>query len=228
MTQSEWIYAILQEHGFEACVEAFKQNIQELRRDKKLEEQKRLCLQKLSVTTADRDGYIQAEISKYEKCMRDSIGMANDNSFCSVYNVISIICNYVVSEAIRDELKKQQVTTPTQNFNPKPQQKTEREKKRSKPTRSKGRPKETLKDKMIDDVDGNKLKKVHIVMDGKKGKDAALIILACINKGWMLKPTFTQVIKEFGDIGTQQNFVKYLQKEKFTEDEIEGAINSLD
>ena len=109
MTQSEWIYAILQEHGFEACVEAFKQNIQELRRDKKLEEQKRLCLQKLSVTTADRDGYIQAEISKYEKCMRDSISQASDTGLCSVYNVISIVWNYVLSEAIIAELKQQAV-----------------------------------------------------------------------------------------------------------------------
>lgn len=112
MTQSEWIYAILQEHGFEACVEAFKQNIKGLRFDKKLEEQKRLCLQKLSVTTADRDRYIQTEISKYEKCMRDSISQASDTDLCSVYNVISIVWNYVLSEAIIAELKQQAVELP--------------------------------------------------------------------------------------------------------------------
>lgn len=107
-SQSEWLYAILQEHGFEACVEAFKQNIKKLRYDEKLEELKRLCLQKLSVTTADRDGYIQAEISKYEKCMRDSISQASDTGLCSVYNVISIIWNYVLSETIIAELRQQQ------------------------------------------------------------------------------------------------------------------------
>lgn len=94
--------------------------------------------------------------------------------------------------------------------------------------RNRGRPKETLKDKMINDADGSKLQKVHTIMDGKTGKDAALIVLACIKKGWMTKPTFTQVTEEFGDIGTQQNFTKYLYEKWFTKDEIEGAINSLD
>ena len=111
-SQSEWLYAILQEHGFEACVEAFKQNIKKLRYDEKLEELKRLCLQKLSITTADRDKYIQAEISKYEKCMRDSISQASDTGLCSVYNVISIVWNYVLSEAIIAELKQQAVELP--------------------------------------------------------------------------------------------------------------------
>ena len=41
-------------------------------------------------------------------------------------------------------------------------------------------------------------------------------------------PTFTQVAEEFGDIGTQQGFTKYLNENQFTKDEIEGAINSLD
>ena len=111
-SQSEWLYAILQEHGFEACVEAFKQNIKKLRYDEKIEELKRLCLQKLSITTADRDKYIQAEISKYEKCMRDSISQASDTGLCSVYNVISIVWNYVLSEAIIAELKQQAVELP--------------------------------------------------------------------------------------------------------------------
>ena len=99
---------------------------------------------------------------------------------------------------------------------------------KSQPARGKGRPKETLKDKMVNDVDGSRLAKVHTVMNGKKNKDAALIILACIKKGWMLKPTFTQVEEEFGDIGVQQGFTKYLNGNQFTKDEIEGAINSLD
>ena len=81
---------------------------------------------------------------------------------------------------------------------------------------------------MINDADGSKLQKVHTVMNGKKGKDAALIVLACIKKGWMPKPTFTQVAEEFGDIGAQQGFTKYLYEKWFTKDEIEGAINSLD
>lgn len=90
-----------------------------------------------------------------------------------------------------------------------------------------GRPKETLKDKMINDADGSKLQKLHVVMNGKKGKDAALIIIACIKKGWMQKPTFTQVKEEFGNIGTQQGFTKYLNENLFTKNEIEGVINSI-
>ena len=106
-----------------------------------------------------------------------------------------------------------------------PQQLTERE---SQPARGRGRPKETLKDKMINDADGSKLQRMHAVMAGKKGKDAALIVLACIERGWMLKPTFTQVTEEFGDIGTQQNFTRYLNEKQFTKEEIYGAMNSFD
>lgn len=108
------------------------------------------------------------------------------------------------------------------------QQDRPKQQQKGQPARGKGRPKETLKDRMINDADGSKLQKVHTVMNGKKGKDAALIVIACIKKGWMQKPTFTQVKEEFGDIGTQQGFTKYLNESCFAKDEIEGAINSLD
>ena len=113
-----------------------------------------------------------------------------------------------------------------QSINPEPQPKRPKQQQKGQPARGKG--KETLKDKMINDADGSKLQKMHTVMNGKKGKDAALIVLACIKKGWMSKPTFTQITEEFGDIGTQQGFTKYLYEKWFTQDEIEGAINSLD
>lgn len=113
-------------------------------------------------------------------------------------------------------------TTDAQSLNPEPQQE------KPQPTRGRGRPKETFKDKMIDDADGSKLKKVHTKIDGKKGKDVALIILACIKKGWLTKPTHTQVKKEFGDIGSKTGYNKYLNENMFTKEELEGAINSLD
>lgn len=94
--------------------------------------------------------------------------------------------------------------------------------------RGKGRPKETLKDKMVDDADGSKLQRLHEIMRGKKGKDAALIILVCVKEGWMHKPTFKQVEEEFGDIGTQQGFTIYFNcEDKFSPDEIEGTIKNL-
>ena len=93
--------------------------------------------------------------------------------------------------------------------------------------RKRGRPKETLKDKMIDDADGRKQKKLHELMKGKKGKDAALVITASMEKGWMTKPTYTQVREEFGDIGAQQGFTRYLDKKFFTSEEWEGMIRNL-
>ena len=95
-------------------------------------------------------------------------------------------------------------------------------------TKGRGRPKKTFKDMMINDTNGGKLQKIHDIMKGKKGKGAALIILAAVKKGWLQKPTFAQIKEEFGDIGTQQNITAYLHEEKFTKDEIEGIIKSLD
>lgn len=113
-------------------------------------------------------------------------------------------------------------TTDAQSLTPEPQQE------QPKPTRGRGRPKETLKDKMIDDANGEKLQKTHTKMSGKKGKDAALIILACIKKGWMAKPTYTQVRDEFGDIGSKTGYNKYLKESMFSKEELEGAMASLD
>lgn len=325
--QSKWLYDILQEHGFDVCVDAFKQNISVLERKDDLDKFVKYHLKRLSITTVNRQDYLQGEIRKCEKTMRDSIGMAHDEMFCRVYNVVDIIYNYVAAEAVKSELlvrnkecsgrelqnaqhaRYMQIAAMlgdinndnvvddivgyvrreienngrliggkgfidyvlerlhngteldiwasgskwldekrTENVfeklallrleqfdadengktraieeckNAKPQQKR-------KSARSKGRPKETLKDKMINDADGSKLQKVHTVMNGKKGKEAALIILACIKKGWMLTPTFTQVAEEFGDIGTQQGFTIHLHEKCFTNGEMEGAINSLD
>lgn len=91
----------------------------------------------------------------------------------------------------------------------------------------KGRPKESLKDKMIDDADGRKLQRIHDIWGGRKGKDAALMILVCIKLGWMHKPTYTQVKDEFGDIGSKTGYNRYLDSNKFTDDEIEGVMNIL-
>lgn len=98
----------------------------------------------------------------------------------------------------------------------------------SQTTRGKGRPKETFKDKLIDDVNGQKLQKIHLIMKGKKGKDFSLLILACIKKGWLNRPTHTQVTNEFGDIGSKTGYNRYLNESMYTKEELEGAINSLD
>ena len=142
-----------------------------------------------------------------------------NNLVCKLLKVVSY---YVVPQQNQQKSDIEKV----QNYSQ--ESKQEQQQRDNKPTRGRGRPRETLKDKMINDADGSKLQKVHTVMNGRKGKDAALIILACIKKGWMQKPTFKQLTDEFGDIGTQQGFTKYLYEKRFTKDEIEGAINSLD
>lgn len=70
-------------------------------------------------------------------------------------------------------------------------------------------------------------KLMNTTQKGKKGKDVALIILAAMLKGWMHKPTFTEVKNEFGDIGSKTGYNKYLNANSYTKEEIEGAINSL-
>lgn len=92
----------------------------------------------------------------------------------------------------------------------------------------KGRPTKPFKDSMLNDVNGERLKIVHTYIDGKKGKDAVAIILACMDIGWMQKPTFGQVSNEFGDIGSKQNYNQYLDKRKFNyQEEIEPIKDAL-
>ena len=56
---------------------------------------------------------------------------------------------------------------------------------------------------------------------------AALVVLASIKKGWMERPTFAQVKSEFGDIGTQQGFTRYLNEQSFSKEELDGVMESL-
>lgn len=94
------------------------------------------------------------------------------------------------------------------------------------PTRGKGRPKETLQDKVIGG-DTGLIKKLHSLIDGKKGKDLCLYIVACIKLGKLTKPTYTQVKNEFGDIGNKAGYNRYMDEQKFTNIELEGAMNQI-
>lgn len=91
----------------------------------------------------------------------------------------------------------------------------------------KGRTTEVPLREMINgDVD-NRLKVLHKLIDGKKGKSVALVILAAIKAGWMQRPTFTQVANEFMDIGSKTGYNRYMNEKRFTKADIEGALNSL-
>ena len=100
-----------------------------------------------------------------------------------------------------------------------------KENKQPKPKR--GRPVKPLADIILNDDAGEKLKKLHTLVDGKKGKDLALIILACIKQGYMTKPTYQQLAGEFGDIGSRQAYTNYSDEIKFTTSEIEGAKKAV-
>ena len=95
-------------------------------------------------------------------------------------------------------------------------------------TRRKGRQKKTFRELLINDADGSKLQKIHALMKGKIGKAAALVMLACVKKGWIEKPTFTQVYDEFGEIGNRQGFTNYFNEKKFTNIELDGVMNNLE
>ena len=98
----------------------------------------------------------------------------------------------------------------------------------SKKTAYIGRYKKPFDSIVIGDADGKIVKAIHKVIDGQKGKNVALYIWACIEIGWITKPTFTQVQDEFGDIGNKSGFNKYLANNGlFTEEEKTGAQNAL-
>lgn len=90
-----------------------------------------------------------------------------------------------------------------------------------KPTRGKGRPKETLKDKMIDDANGDNLQQMHSKMNGKKGKTKAL------------KALLAQMLKE--QIGIQ-NYKPFeiiwresgLAKQRYNSKEYIGKVRGED
>lgn len=88
-----------------------------------------------------------------------------------------------------------------------------------------GRQSKTFKDCL---QQNDKLNTLHTIMDGKKGKEAALVMKVAVQIGWITKPTFKAVEDEFGDIGNRSNYNKYInENNRFTDDEIEGMKQAL-
>lgn len=181
-----------------------------------------------------RDLHDWLSFSLIDKLMHFCFVPYGENDFKALTPLCEYLCTIEAGKTVQKwvqkkyftELQPEQAnngqTTSVKNINSKPQ------KEQSKQTRGKGRPNETFKDKMIDDANGEKLKRMHKVLSGKKGKDFSLIILACIKKGWITKPTYTQSTNEFGDIGCKCGYNKYLQEQRYTKDELDGAMRSLD
>lgn len=72
-----------------------------------------------------------------------------------------------------------------------------------------------------------RLKALHMVLNGCKGKQVVIYLKACIDLGWLKeKPTFTPVKNEFGDIGNCSGFNKYM-KLIFDDAEMSTAKSAL-
>ncbi len=71
-----------------------------------------------------------------------------------------------------------------------------------------------------------RLNSLHRLMKGRKGKEVALIIKASIQLGWITKPTFSQLQKEFGNIGSIGGYNHQMTLQP-TNEEIEGMKTAL-
>ncbi len=74
------------------------------------------------------------------------------------------------------------------------------------------------------------LERLHLLIDGKKGKAVALVIHACKSKGLMTEPTFTQVKNEFGEtVGNRSGYNHYIRnKNLYKPEEIEDVAKNFD
>lgn len=77
--------------------------------------------------------------------------------------------------------------------------------------RTRGKQKRSFRDCLFMDDKENLLKILHKLIDGNKGKFVANVISFCVSKGILIKkPTYTQVVEEFGDIGDKSGYNKYM------------------
>jgi hypothetical protein len=103
------------------------------------------------------------------------------------------------------------------------------DKKTSQTGKRRGRPIKPFADCLLGDETEKKatLARLHTLIDGKCDKAVCLILLAAIKSGRITKPTHTTITEEFGNIGTYQNFDKYMNRKNFSTTEMEGAMASL-
>ena len=70
---------------------------------------------------------------------------------------------------------------------------------------------------------------LHGLIDGKKGKDVALVILVCVQHGLMRKPEHGIMTETFGDIGAKSGYNSYFGKglSAYRPEEIKGIETHL-
>lgn len=71
------------------------------------------------------------------------------------------------------------------------------------------------------------LKRLHEIIDGKQPKTCALTILAAIQKGILIQPTYKALSTEFPEIGERKNYQYYLQRKDNYPDDINSIAKGL-
>ena len=74
------------------------------------------------------------------------------------------------------------------------------------------------------------LKKLHLLIDGNKGRLVAMVIRLCVEMGLMSKPTFGVLKAEFPGIGNKSGYNDYYRNysTKYNKDEIDGIKKHLE
>lgn len=85
----------------------------------------------------------------------------------------------------------------------------------------------TFSDRIIAKDKDKVLSKLHSLIDGKRGKNVALVIIASVEMGIIIKPTYKEIQREFGNIGAESGYNKYMDKSRFTQIELEGMKKRL-
>ena len=71
------------------------------------------------------------------------------------------------------------------------------------------------------------LKRLHEIIDGKRPKVCALTILAAVQNGILMQPTYKALFSEFPEIGDRKNYEYYLQRKNNYSDDINSIAKGF-
>lgn len=157
-----------------------------------------------------------------------AFGFYGDKDLVMLEPFCEYLCTTDVGKEIQEQIRREYYPEPQPEATE--QEEIPQEQASNQTSKKKGRPTKYFKCHLL----GNEaeqtatLNRLHTLIDGKQGKDVALIVMAAVNDGKITKPTFATVKNEFGNIGSKQGFDRYSNNPNlFSEDEIKGAIKSL-
>ncbi len=71
------------------------------------------------------------------------------------------------------------------------------------------------------------MQQLHQLIDGHRGKDVAKVVRAAMTAALISRPTFSQMVQEFGDIGNRAGFHRYMAYE-FFDHELQPLVQRLE